>query len=271
MSRKRQGVGAPEEPAVRALAARYPNGYALHGHAHDWSQLLYASEGVMVVETAEGAWVVPPHRAVWLPAGASHAITMRGTVAMRTVYFPGDSGIALERTTVVNVSPLLRELVVHCTTLGRLRLTDPHEARLAGLLVDLVSVVEAMPLALPMPRDPRAVRVAEAVRRDPANNATVGALARKAAAGARTIERLFLGETGMTFGAWRKQARLHHALVLLAQGMPVTNVAFEVGYASPSAFIATFKNALGTTPSRAFERQAPLLAAHDCHDVSRDA
>jgi AraC-like DNA-binding protein len=256
MSRNRHADGASDEPAVRALAARYPNGYALQVHAHDWSQLLYASEGVMVVETAAGSWVVPPHRAVWLPAGASHAVTMRGGVWMRTVYFRRDSGIALERTAVVNVSPLLRELVVHCATLGRLRLTDPHEARLAGLLVDLVSAVESIPLALPMPRDPRAVRVAEAVRRDPASGATVGVLARKAAAGARTIERLFLGETGMTFGAWRKQARLHHALVLLAQGMPVTNVASEVGYASPSAFIATFKSALGTTPSRAFERDA---------------
>lgn len=252
MSRHRHDDNGRGEPTVRALAARYPNGYALEEHAHDWSQLLYASEGVMVVETSEGAWVVPPHRAVWIPAGVAHAIKMRGAVSMRTVYFPRGSSVPLERTTVVNVSPLLRELVVHCASLGRLDLADRHEARLAGLLVDLLSAVEAMPLALPMPKDPRAVRVAEAVRRDPADNATVAVLARRAAAGGRTVERLFLAETGMTFGSWRTQARLHHALVLLAQGMPVANVASEVGYASPSAFVSSFKRALGTTPSRVF-------------------
>jgi AraC-like DNA-binding protein len=253
MSKKRHPGGDAGEPAVRALAARYPNGFELAGHTHDWSQLLYASQGVMVVETAEGSWVVPPHRAVWIPAGVEHAVTMRGSVSMRTVYFAEDVGIGLTSTTVVNVSPLLREIVVHCAALGRLDVRDPHEARLAGLLVDLLAAVEAVPLSLPMPRDPRAVRVAEAVRRDPASGATVAMLARRAAAGARTVERLFLAETGMTFGTWRKQARLHHALVLLAQGVAVANVASEVGYSSPSAFIATFKTTLGTTPGRVFE------------------
>jgi hypothetical protein len=212
MSRNRHDVSGPGEPAVRALAARYPYGYTLEEHAHDWSQLLYAREGVMVVETSAGAWVVPPHRAVWIPAGVAHTITMRGAVSMRTVYFPRDSSVRLERTTVVNVSPLLRELVAHCASLGRLDLANPHEARLAGLLVDLLSTVEAVPLALPIPKDPRAVRVAEAVRRDPADNATVAVLARRAAAGGRTVERLFLTETGMTFGIWRTQARLHRQL-----------------------------------------------------------
>jgi AraC-like DNA-binding protein len=253
MSKKRHPTGDGGEPAVRALAARYPDGFELAGHTHDWGQLLYASQGVMVVETSHGSWVVPPHRAVWIPAGVQHAVTMRGAVSMRTVYFAEDAGVGLESTTVVNVSPLLREIVVHCATLGRLDVSDPHEARLAGLLVDLLAAVETVPLSLPMPRDPRAVRVAEAVRRDPASSATVAMLARKAAAGARTVERLFLAETGMTFGTWRKQARLHHALVLLAQGVAVANVASEVGYSSPSAFIATFKTTLGTTPGRVFE------------------
>jgi AraC-like DNA-binding protein len=252
MSRKRQPANDGGEPAVRALAARYPDGYTLDSHAHDWGQLLYASEGVMVVDTPEGSWVVPPHRAVWIPADVEHAVTMRGAVSMRTVYFADRAAVRLARTTVVNVSPLLRELVVHCAARGKLDVGDPHEARLAGLLVDLLAAVEAVPLALPMPRDPRALRVAEAVRRDPSRVATVAVLARRAAAGARTVERLFLAETGMTFGTWRKQARLQHALVLLAQGVPVANVAAQVGYASASAFIAAFKASLGTTPSRVF-------------------
>jgi AraC-like DNA-binding protein len=247
-----RGRDAESGAVVRALAARYPDRFMLAAHAHDWGQLLYASEGVMVVHTSVGRWVVPPHRAVWIPKGVMHTLEMRGSVAMRTLYFADDAGVALRKTSVVNVSPLLRELIVHCATRGRLDLRDPHEARLTGLLVDLLMVVEALPLALPLPQDPRALRVAETVQREPASEATVSVLARKAAASARTIERLFLSETGMPFGAWRRHARLHHALVLLAEGKPVTSVASAVGYASPSAFVAAFKATLGTTPGKAF-------------------
>jgi hypothetical protein len=223
---------------------RYPDGFVLDAHAHSWAQLLHASEGVMVVETAAGIWVVPPHRAVWLPAETDHKITMRGMVAMRTVYFDARTRLPLKGTSVVEVTPLLRELLIHVAKMGKLDLGIARESRLAGLLVDLLAVVETMPLALPMPRDPRALRVAHAVRSAPSDEPPM------AGASLRTIERLFMAETGMPYGRWRQQARLLAAMTMLAEGTPVTRVALDVGYASPSAFIAMFKSALGRTPSR---------------------
>jgi AraC-like DNA-binding protein len=208
----------------------------------------------MIVETGAGSWVVPPHRAVWLPAGAEHRVTMRGEVSMRTVYFD-DRRLELRspgRTRVVEVTPLLRELLIHCATLGKLDSHVPHQARLSGLLVDLLAEIETMPLELPMPRDPRALRVADAVKADPGSEDDTAGLARRAGASTRTIERLFAAETGMAFGRWRQQARLLAALSQLAEGTPVTRVALDVGYSSPSAFIAMFKRALGSTPSRFF-------------------
>ena len=236
---------------------RYPDAFVLEGHAHPWSQLLYASSGVMHVETSAGAWVVPPHRALFLPASAEHRVVMRGEVAMRTVYFTPalDLGPLAHhgRIAVVQVRPLLRELLAHVATLGKLDVGVPKEERLAALLVDLVHEVRTLPVSLPMPNDARALRVATMVRRDPASEAALASLTKKAGASVRTIERLFVDETGMTFGRWRQQARLLAALSLLAERTPVTRVALEVGYASPSAFIATFKSVFGTTPSRFFE------------------
>jgi AraC-like DNA-binding protein len=251
MSKLRQA----RDPAVRTLAMRYPDGFVLDAHAHAWSQLLHASAGVMVVETHDGLWVVPPHRGVWIPAGTRHSVTMRGEVAMRTVYFDESTPLPLARPCVVEVAPLLRELLAYCGQLGKLDPAVPHEARLAGLLIDLVSVVEAMPLALPMPRDPRALRLARALREAPADDAMLGRLVRRAGASLRTIERLFAAETGMPFGRWRQQARLLAAMTMLAEGMPVTRVALEVGYASPSAFIAMFRSAIGKTPSQFLPRR----------------
>ena len=244
MSNKRQRG----EPLIRTLSATYPDRFVLDAHAHSWSQLLYASRGVMVADTDGGSWVVPPHRAQWLPAETRHRVTMRGAVSMRTIYFAARAKVPLDHVCVVEIPPLLRELIIHCASLGRLDAKNAHEARLAGLLVDLVGAVPAMPLALPLPRDPRALHVARALLRDPSSDDG----RRRSGASTRTLERLFLSETGMTLGRWRQQARLLAAITKLAEGKPVTSVALDVGYATPSAFIAMFKSALGTTPSRFF-------------------
>ena len=126
----------------------------------------------------------------------------------------------------------------------------PEHARLVDFLLDQLHALPTMPLALPMPRDPRALWMADVLRADPADSTPLEQLAQSTGAGKRTLERLFRDETGLTFGRWRRQVRLLEALRLIAAGRPVTTVALDVGYESPSAFMAMFKNSLGTTPSR---------------------
>src|SRR5262245_1188245 len=71
---------------IRSLATNYRPGSRLASHFHDWPQLVYAARGVMTVEVDDGSWVVPAHRAVWVPALTHHRIEMTGSVAMRTLY-----------------------------------------------------------------------------------------------------------------------------------------------------------------------------------------
>jgi AraC-like DNA-binding protein len=250
MSKSRQSP-ARAEIVLRSLAVSYGPGTVLERHSHAWAQLVYASEGVMRVETEDGVWVVPSHRAVWIPAGVGHAIAMSGHVAMRTLYLAPELTAALPAgCCVVEVAPLLRELVLHAVARAPLRLGEPEHERLIGFLLDQLAVLPVVPLELPMPRDPRALRVATRLRDDPGAAHDLDALARSAGASRRTLERLFQRETGIPLGRWRQQARLLHALDLLAQGQPVTSVALEVGYESPSSFIAVFTDAFGTTPGR---------------------
>jgi AraC-like DNA-binding protein len=239
---------------VRTLAVGYASGTVLDGHSHDWAQLVYASQGVMSVETEEGTWVVPSDRAVWIPAAIRHSITMSGRVAMRTLYLAPRLVRSLpRRCCVVTVPPLLRQLVQHVIALGMLRRNVPEHRRLAVFLLDQLRVLPAVPLELPMPRDARALRIADRLRQSPGNEAAVDAIARQAGASRRTVERIFQKETGMSLGRWRQQARLQHAMRLLARGESVTSTAFEVGYESVSAFIAAFSSALGTTPGRYYK------------------
>src|SRR5262249_34842014 len=123
------------------------------------------------------------------------------------------------------------------------------ERRLLGVLLDQLDLAPFLPLELPVPRDARALRVAEALMRDPGDARPIEEIARAAGASKRTLERLFVSETKMTLGEWRQQLGLLHGIRLLARGQKVTTVALDVGYASPSAFIAMFRRALGKTPT----------------------
>ena len=205
------------------------------------------------MHTAQGDWVVPPNRAVWVPAGVEHGIEMTGRVLVQTIYLAADISDELPRQCcAVNVSPLLRELILHTVKLGMLDRNVPSRARLIDFLLDQLSVLPAIPLQLPLPVDERAMRAVRWLRAHPDDPGLIKSVARRTATSARTLERIFQKETGMTFGKWRQQLRLLQAMRLLAAGRPVTAVALEVGYDSPSAFIAMFKRMLGTTPRRYF-------------------
>ena len=241
---------------VRTHSVRYSPTTRLQPHTHDWGQLVYALEGVMMVSTHAGSWVVPPQRAVWIPPQVEHWIEMSGFVFMRSLYLVPELTRSLPETCrVIQVSLLLRELILHVVRFGALQRSVPEHGRLVGFLLDQLETVDAVPLELPMPRDPRALRLAERLRANPGEPTPLGELARGTGASTRTLERLFRSETGLTLGRWRQQLRLLQALRLIAAGRAVTTVALDVGYESPSAFISMFKSALGTTPGRYY---APL-------------
>jgi AraC-like DNA-binding protein len=236
---------------IRGHAIGNSVAYTIPKHSHDWHQLIYASRGVMTVNTSTGSWVVPSRRAVWIPAGIEHEVEMSAAVSMRTLYLrTGLSEVLPKECCVINVSPLLRELILRAIEIGMLNRSVPAHKHLIDIILDQFYALPTMALKLPMPVDVRAVRVAEMVRANPGDAKSLDQLSKNTGASKRTIERLFQVETEMTFGKWRQQLRMLHALRLLAAGEPVTTAALEVGYESTSAFIAAFKSTVGTTPGR---------------------
>jgi AraC-like DNA-binding protein len=223
---------------IGAYARDFPKGHHIARHRHAWHQLVYARAGVMTVSTAQGAWVVPPQRAVWMPAATDHEIRCATAVSMRTLYFAPAVRPLPATCCVVHVAPLLR-------------------ARLAALILTELVEAAVAPLHLPQPADARVRRITEALRAEPGDGRTLAAWGKEVGASTRTLSRLFLAETGMTFRQWQRQARLLAALVRLAQRQPVTAVALDLGYDSPSAFIHAFRRALGKTPRAYFGAAAP--------------
>lgn len=205
----------------------------------------------MTLRTRQGVWVVPPMRAVWIPADTPHSVTASGQVSMRTLYLLPMLGRAFPpRCFVMNVTGLLRELILHVCQLSRLHKRVVSEKRIIEILLDQLKSVECVPLQLPHPSDPRAVRVARILFADPADPRTLKQVCKECGASKRTIQRLFLNDTKMNFAKWRQQLRLMHAMRLLGSGAKVTTAALESGYSSTSAFISMFRKQLGATPTR---------------------
>ncbi|GES40897.1 AraC family transcriptional regulator [Rhizobium sp. ERR 922] len=236
--------------AMAAMDVNYPDGASTGWHSHPRGQLLHAIEGVMIVRSAEGSWVVPPNRALWLAAGLEHDVKMSGEVKIRTVFIDATAIRHMPaESCVIEVSPLLRELIVAAVQVPLDYGEGSRDDRLMQLLLDEVRVSDVLPLHLPMPEDERIKRICEAMTAHPADTSTAGQWAERLNVTAKTVHRLFARETGMSFARWREQARLLSALSKLANGERIIDVAFDCGYASQSAFTAMFRRHFGKPPS----------------------
>ncbi|HMC61859.1 MAG TPA: helix-turn-helix transcriptional regulator [Candidatus Solibacter sp.] len=254
-ARQHPALTLEQEPhlVVRSLAANFSSGYLIEEHTHTWRQLLYASAGAMTVYAGQWTWMIPPGRAVFIPAARSHSTRMWGEVAMRSLCFPAaldEPALRFDDCRVIAVTPLLRELILRVIEISALDGRVAPDRRLLSVLLDEMHRAPTSPLVLPLPRDPRALAVARDVLARPGVQPSLDRLARRHGAGRRTLERLFRGETGISFGLWQQKARLLESIRTLAEGRSVTNAALDAGYSSVSAFIAAFKRTFGCTPGR---------------------
>lgn len=239
---------------VAALVDEYPPGFVDPKHSHPRAQLLFATAGVMTISTSEASFVVPPQRALWIPPNLEHEAVCRGAVSLKTLYVDMNARPNLPKTCrAIEVSNLLRELIVEATLLPIEYDEGGRGGRIMNLILDEITATPAAPLHVPMPTDARLARASKAILADPADTKTLDDWARAVNMGRRTFTRLFRQQTGMSFAAWRQHVRLMEALARLATGQRVTNVAFDIGYNSPSAFTAMFRRTFGVSPSHYFE------------------
>ena len=242
---------------VAALADEYASGFVDPRHSHRRAQLLYATSGVASVITDHASYVLPPQRALWIPGGVAHEVSCRGHVSVRTLYVNERVRSDLpDACRIFEVSDLLRELILSAIRMPIEYDENGRDGRVMTLILDEIASAPGIPLHVSMPQDSRLLRICRAILDDPAHADTLDDWARVASMGRRTFTRMFRRETHMSFATWRQHVRLMEAMARLATGEPVTSVAFDVGYNSPSAFTAMFRKAFGAAPTRYINEQA---------------
>src|SRR4051794_31472729 len=242
------------DDGVHLVARSYSKGVRLDTHMHREAQLVYAAKGTMQVTTPKGRWLVPPDRAVWVPARLEHSIDGLGDIGMRTLYFDlhwlarEQRSTSLSAEFVVRVSRLLHESILALFD-GR------NDSGRAGLLIRLVMLelhqAEDPATFIPLPQEPRCRRAAERVLADPTKTHDIAALAREVGTSARTLSRLFSAETQLSFKSWCQRARIAAAIERLSmhRGLSVKQLAADLGYASFPAFSHAFRQVTGKTPT----------------------
>lgn len=239
---------------VLALQVNIPPGHQGTFHSHTWYQLMYASKGVLNVEVCGQTMVVPPQRAVWIPPVYEHRTYTPSGAQFRSLYFRPDQVVSLGQSSqVFSITNLTRELIL--AVVERCYIDVPWQQKDFNLLAVLLDQLSAQPqasLSLLVPQDPRLDALVKALQLNPENDLSIEQWAYKLGVSSRTLARIFTSETGAGFREWRQRLRLQHSLTLLEQEMPVTQVALDVGYSSPSAFAHAFQKFFGCSPKDYF-------------------
>ena len=218
-------------------------------HTHSRGHIICPQTGAYWIVTPEGTWLVPSGLAIWIPPDVHHEVYSHGTVAARIMFvdpayaerLPANGG-------TVKVTPFLDALLERTMMYGNEYGPDDPAARLAQVTLDELAEMEFAPLLLPISKEPRLARVMQQLIETPARAAGFADLAREAGASERTLARLFRTETGMTFTQWKTNLTLLQSMERLERGEAVADVAFDLGYASPSSFVYMFRRRLGVSP-----------------------
>lgn len=247
----------PRPVVAYGFATENFDGIELDLHRHAKGQVLLVQRGALTCEVEGGLWIVPPRSAIWIPGGALHAIKAAGAFEGYNAFVdPAVEAPLLKSCCAVAVTPLLREILTRAAGLPAFYEEGGANARLIAVFLDELAQARVEDLHLPMPADPRLRRIADAMLETPVDRGTLNGWARRAGMSERTLGRLIVRETGMSFSRWRQQLSVVLAVKWLAGGASIQQVAADVGYESVPSFVTMFRKALGVSPGRYMAERA---------------
>ncbi|HJO94890.1 MAG TPA: helix-turn-helix transcriptional regulator [Victivallales bacterium] len=223
--------------------------YDVISHVHKRGQVIYPNKGLAKVVCNNNYWLVPPSQAIWIPPMLEHTVSFSKSVSVYLLFV--DISVAEELnpdSCVLSINKLLRELIKKTAGFGESYSVNSSEYRLVNVIIDELRILKPVSLSLPFAKDERVIRVINNIMKNPGCRDKIDYFASVACTSTRNLNRMFIKETGMSFSSWKKQFKILWAIEKLYDGMPVTNVAIELGYKSLSTFIETFKETTGKTP-----------------------
>lgn len=229
-------------------------------HQHHRAQLICVEAGLLNTRTRHGNWSLPPGCAGWMPPGEPHTVDISGPLrGWGLIITPALAHDLPSEPCVVAISDLLQALAMRVTRWTPAAAADLRQQHMIEVLLDEIRNAPRQRMHLPMPQDRRLLRIASQLIADPADGRSLEQWAQWAGLSPRTLTRHFRDETTLSFAQWRQQARLADGLRRLSDGHSVSDIAHELGFSSPSAFVTVFRRHFGCPPGRYLARSGQPL------------
>ena len=228
---------------------------------HDWGQLAFIHNGLMELAIEGESFIAPARFGVWIPPRARHRSYNHRPIDFGTINVAPALCEALPTSPcVLDLSPLLLAIIDHFHQRQMLEPQTAADRRLGQVLLDQLVLSPRRERYLPMSEDRLLAPVLRGLEQNPADNRSLDVWARQVHSTERTLSRRCQRELGMSFSEWRQRLRFIHGLSLLEQPMSIKEIALELGYSSPSAFITMFQSLAGMTPDRYRRRGVEAVA-----------
>lgn len=229
-------------------------------HQHRRGQLISVEAGLLNIRTRHGNWSLPPGCAGWMPPAEPHTVDICGPLrGWGVIISAGLTRELPDEPCVVAISDLLQALALRVTEWPPAETASPRQQHMIEVLLDELRHAPRQRMHLPMPQDRRLLRIASQLIANPADGRSLEQWAQWAGLSPRTLTRHFRDETTLSFAQWRQQARLAEGLRRLSDGQGVSDIARELGFSSPSAFVTVFRRHFGCPPGRYLARNGQPL------------
>ncbi|MEZ2721090.1 helix-turn-helix transcriptional regulator [Paenalcaligenes hominis] len=239
-------------PAVALRVEVANNSEEQPEHRHQKGQLIMAVRGGVTCQVPSALWMVPPQHAVWIPSQMPHSSFATANAKIYFLLIEVTAASMPTECCTLALPPHVREMIRYLAQQDPLYNANSATERLVTVLLEQLTLCDQEKLCLPISTHPKIHLMTQRLLNDPSDRTTLANWAQQLAMSDRTLARLLVKETGLSFGKWRQQLHLLIALQLLAAGTAVQTVAGHLGYDSVTAFITMFKKSLGKAPTHYF-------------------
>lgn len=225
-------------------------------HFHVNGQLNYVKSGAIRLLTPNSAWVVPQQRVIWIPPRQPHSVECRSLAGGWKIMVPPSYGTSLPKTVAVLQTSQLLVAALESIP-GENDGIAPAKLKVLQQLIQLeLREARSEALGVTLPRSSRLRQISDVLLEHPDDPRDIDAWAQEIGMSRSTFIRKFAAETGSSFGEWKKAVMLGRALDLLTEGLSVGDIASQLGYSGPSAFVAAFRRRFGAPPATFSHRRA---------------
>lgn len=239
-------------------------------HSHGKHQIIYTISGTLYIQIGTTQYFVPEKHIAWIPPGVSHCLySNNAQVSLVNFYIAFDSGYINVRErgfAVYGVNLHIAENLKYIAS-GHVCINKKEEPDLylfaqgfLNLLPSMSPCDEILLKTLVIPDDIRLYPVLDYIKRHISENVRIEQVANSCGLSVRNLSRL-LRASGMHFSNYLNQQRILRSIELLVEGeKTIKQIAFEVGFTSPTNFNRSFRRITGKTPGTFVKKNKDINA-----------